>query len=346
MGICMSQWCGNCKSQVNVIAGKNELKICFECGCELSQRPEESLKTVALFKSLLDLDSGIAKYPGELSNLESNLELAPDVPLETSRYIPSELFDISARDVEFSELWQSEQLLERIIQLEQTFALAENLIGDAPIEAENKLTAIETPITEPTAPSSSLIRIDSGHIATPEQIRSYNDAKAKRFAADQAAEDSLELPIANSAAKLEPVGSQSKIRIDGGHQFELPIAKPIGSIDSSQNTILRSDNAHSENTFEPSSWDRDSKIFAAAALGTAWVVQLLIGLVVVSDAPLVVWSMWLVAETVATICLGRVGWQALRTRDVNNTNIRVAPRFAGQSGANRDKRTSQLSNTH
>ncbi|MBL8890618.1 MAG: hypothetical protein JNL67_11630 [Planctomycetaceae bacterium] len=344
MGFCMSQWCANCKSHVNVIAGKNELKICFECGCELSLRPEESLKTVALFKSLLDLDSGIARYPGELANLESNLELAPEVPLETSRYLPSDLFDISARDVEFSELWQSEQLLERIIQLEQTFALAENLIADAPVETENPMIGSNTRVTEPTPASAPLLRIDSGHIATPDQVRSYNEAKSRRAFQEQSSEQNSADGPSQAVSNVQLSSSTAKFRVDSGHQFELPIAKPIGSIESASNPILRKDIGHSEHLFESTSWDRDSKIFTAAALGTAWVVQLLIGLAVVSDAPLVVWSMWLVAETVGTICLGRVGWQMLRSRDAGNTSIRVAPRFAGQNAANREKRATQLSN--
>lgn len=376
----MFQWCSNCRSNVDVLQGKNDLTICHDCGCELSHRPIEPLKTVALFESLINFDSGLAKYPGELANAESTFGTLPDVELESQRYLPSGYFGVSASDIDLDERWHADQLLERISQLEQTFLIAESLIEPAVIEPamfepaiyepaaiepnridptlidEIALSALNEPIGElPTAKhkartdasnsksprvsgSQSLIRFDAGHVATPEQIRAYNEQKSRQsspFSVDSRSTRA----VSRDSSELGGAPNQSNnVRIDAGHQSELPMARPILNDEINAGLRNRMDAAPNENIGERSSWSNDARQFTCAAMGTVWIIQFLIGLVVVSNGPLAIWSLWLVAETIGTICLGRIGWQLLIQRD-GHRNLRSVPRPSTLAAAKRDKRT-------
>ncbi|MBL8855588.1 MAG: hypothetical protein JNK57_16590 [Planctomycetaceae bacterium] len=352
----MSQWCSNCRSNVDVLQGKNDLTICHDCGCELAYRPIEPLKTVALFESLINFDSGLAKYPGELANAESTYGPVPDVELETQRFLPSGYFDVSARDVELDERWHADQLLERIIQLEQTFQIAENLIESSEID-EIAINALNEPNANLPTPSDvttihpsnqkskrsfdemPLVRFDPGHVATPEQIRAYNEQRARRDGAGVSGGNSVNRRVRESAEPTDDRNQFPRVRIDAGHASEIPMARPILS-DDLQGTRHRIDTPVGDIETERSAWNTEARQFTCAAMGTAWIIQLLIGLAVVSNGPLAIWSLWLVAETIGTICLGRIGWQLLSRRDDIRT-ARSIPRPSTLGTANRDKQTAR-----
>ncbi|MDP1563986.1 MAG: hypothetical protein Q8M16_21605 [Pirellulaceae bacterium] len=360
-----------------MLQGKNDLTICHGCGCELSYRPIEALKTVALFESQINFDSGLAKYPGELANAESTFGTLPDVELESERYLPSGYFDVSARDIELDERWHADQLLERISQLEQTFLIAESLIepaviepnqiepnqiepnqiepiliddialsalnepiGGLPIPKNNSRTIASNPKSTRAPGSQPLIRFDAGHVATPEQIRAYNEQQSRQnssFARDSrfSGADSRESSESSNAPN-----HSTNVRIDVGHQSELPMAKPILNDEINAGLHHRMDTSPKEYIGERSSWTNEARQFTCAALGTVWIIQLLIGLAVVSNGPLAIWSLWLVAETIGTICLGRIGWQLLIQRD-GHRNVRNVPRPSNLGTTKRDKRTAR-----
>lgn len=356
--IVMNQWCSNCRSSVSVLQGKNEVSICYDCGCELSYRPIEPLKTVALFESLINFDSGLARYPGEFANAESNLEAAPEIELDTTRFLPSGIFDVSARDIELDERWHAEQLLERINQLEQTFQIAESLLEQVPID-EIAFNAVNGPIDAdgsdvnagnrdlveearsaidpksrsvvPVAGSKPLLRIDRGHVATPDQIRLYNEQKSHVNSSGGDRSPLVGTPSnsdrnGNTNDLNDDVKPTFKYRIDTSHQAEIPMARPISEplqMDGAQHRI---DATGLETTRDRANWTIEARQFTCAAMATAWIIQLVIGTVVVSNGPLAIWSFWLIAQTVGTICLGRIGWQLLGQRDSDARFTRNVPR--------------------
>ncbi len=364
----MVQWCNNCRSNVGVLPGKHDLTICRDCGCELSQHPIEPLKTVALFESLIDFDSGLAEYPGQLANAESTLAPLPEVELHTARYLPSGQFDVAARDIELDERWHAEQLLERIIQLEQTFQIAESLIEQVSIDdiafsALNEPMNIEpdfapqTNLTStdqksgPTAanpnPNRSpgsipLVRFDAGHVATPDQIRAYNEHKSRKENSTASGSDREFANLRNSVEFSDKRNESTRHRIDGGHQVEIPMARPIYEEEIHAGLSQRIDSSMVEPTADRSIGTTEARQFTLAAMSTAWIIQLMIGLVVVSNGPLAIWSFWLVAETVGTICLGRIGWQLLAHPVSSSRQVRMVPKPSGLA-SNRDKRVTRTS---
>lgn len=375
----MLQWCSNCQTDSLVLTDKYGLSICRECGCETeAQRPAADATATAALVQGIDLESGWARIPGELAQAQSIVGEVPEVPLTTARYLPASYFDEEARVAELAaqlnENWADDQLLERIVRLEQTFVIAEgvhqslqhrNPPADQPAAAQLKAEikpeikpasaaskpapAASKPATNPqtgTPPAvtpqaraserppvksetgrptdtdrkraTPLVRIDTGHVATPEQIRAHQE-KMNRGIAREPRE--VDFGFANDAGNGSAVATATREpdrpqwRVDSGHLSELPIARPISNpVPNSVNqrgdtSPLLRDGLPVSFAASMAGWSNEAKQITGLGLATAWIVQLIIGVMLLSSGPLTLWSIWLVAETVGTVCLAAFAWQ-------------------------------------
>jgi hypothetical protein len=104
-------------------------------------------------------------------------------------------------------------------------------------------------------------------------------------------------------------------RVDAGHLSELPIARPISNplpnaVNQRGDTSpLFRDGLPVSFAASMAGWSNEAKQITGLGLATAWLVQLIIGVVLLSSGPLTLWSIWLVAETVGTVCLAAFAWQ-------------------------------------
>lgn len=358
----MLQWCSNCQTDSLVLTDKYGLSICRECGCETeATRPADAPTTAALLRAV-DLESGLASMPGEFAEAKSISGEVPEVPLITARFLPTSYFEEEARVAELAaqlnESWADDQLLERIVRLEQTFVIAEsvhqslqhrNQPTDQPAPASSKPEVKPTPVvsTPKTGPqavtppvpatehtkvksetvrptdtdrkrATPLVRIDTGHVATPEQIRAHQEKMNRGIAREPRDVDFGSVGhtgngSAVATAMREP--DRPQWRVDAGHLSELPIARPISNPSPNSanqrgdtNPLFR-DGLPISFAASMAGWSNEAKQITGLGLATAWMVQLIIGVMLLSAGPLTLWSIWLVAETVGTVCLAAFAWQ-------------------------------------
>jgi len=340
----MLQWCSNCQTDSLVLTDKYGLSICRECGCETeAQRPatdSPSDSATAALAHGLDLESGWARIPGEWANAQSIVGEVPEVPLATARFLPASFFEEEARVAELAaqlnENWAEDQLLERIVRLEQTIVVAETIhqalnepqpTTETAKDAATAPPATPAPVRQNSAAahpvestrkrSTPLVRIDSGHVATPEQIRAHQE-KMNRSPAQEARDvdfgSSSDAPDGSAVATAMREPQRTQWRVDTGHLSDLPMARPIQNAPGLTNHRLDAPTAGRETTpvslvGNLATWNQEAKQITGLGLATAWVVQLIIGVALLSSGPLTLWSIWLVAETLGTICLAAFAWQ-------------------------------------
>ncbi len=349
----MLQWCSNCQTDSLVLTDKHDLSICRECGCETEATRPADLPITAALLAAIDLESGLARVPGEFAEAKSISGEVPEVPLTTARFLPASYFEEEARVAELAaqlnENWADDQLLERIVRLEQTLVIADNVhqalneatrVNQAKQSSEPAKQPNDTPNAQPLADDGSsvvkpkpatprpaaadrkratpLVRIDTGHVATPDQIRAHQEKMNRGIAREPRDVDfGSASHTANSSAVATAVREPDRPqwRVDAGHLSELPIARPISSPDpNSANqrgdaSPLFRDGLPVSFAASMAGWSNEAKQITGLGLATAWMVQLIIGVMLLSSGPLTLWSIWLVAETVGTVCLAAFAWQ-------------------------------------
>ncbi len=363
----MLQWCSNCQTDSLVLTDKYGLSICRECGCETEATRSADGPSTAALLATIDLDSGLAQVPGEFAHAESFSGEAPEVPLTTARFLPTSYFEEEARVAELAaqlnENWADDQLLERIVRLEQTYIIADSVhqaLNEAtqvnqaaqstePAKQPNNIAGQsselakqpnDTPKAQPRAHDGSsvvkqqpatprpaaadrkratpLVRIDTGHVATPEQIRAHQEKMNRGNAREPRDVDfgsASHTPNGSAVATAMREPDRPQWRVDAGHLSELPIARPISNPDlNSVNqrgdaSPLFRDGLPVSFAASMAGWSNEAKQITGLGLATAWMVQLIIGVMLLSAGPLTLWSIWLVAETVGTVCLAAFAWQ-------------------------------------
>lgn len=378
----MLQWCSNCQTDSLVLTDKYGLSICRECGCETEATRSADGPTTTALLATLDLESGLAQVPGELAHAESFYGEAPEVPLTTARFLPTSYFEEEARVAELAaqlnENWADDQLLERIVRLEQTFVIAESVhqalneatqVNQAKHSSELAKQPKNTPKDQPLAHDGSsvvkqqpatprpaaadrkratpLVRIDTGHVANPAQIRAHQEKMNRGSAREPRDVDfgsASHTPNGSAVATAMREPDRPQWRVDAGHLSELPIARPISNPDlNSANqrgdaSPLFRDGLPVSFAASMAGWSNEAKQITGLGLATAWVVQLVIGVVLLSSGPLALWSIWLVAETVGAVCLAAFAWHIFAPiRRSDRPTLELEPQFRSLGTNNRER---------
>jgi hypothetical protein len=358
----------------------------------------------ATMAPFLNLEAGLAEFPGQLAAAPSVAGPPPDVPLVTARFLPAEFFAeealVAEQAAQLDEGWDSDQLLERICNLEQTLLWAENSMGPAtsagPLDPAQP-GRWEAPAVAAHAPNPAG---SVPHLSNPPNPAQANPAQATSRAGNSDATNSRATnsratnaaqPISNAgtsnagnsgagnsgagnsgagnaggedgptAQRSRSTGprkpSQSSlplVRIDRGHviaspqreprtedprthRIDLPIAVPLGSLELRPDAPTEAASA-ARSTEGPATWGAESQWITCLGLGTAWLVQMMIGWAGLVAGPLSTWSLWLIAQTLGTICLGRLFWQVLAPdpADADRREARGVPIPTRHAGGGRD----------
>lgn len=201
---------------------------------------------------------------------------------------------------------------------------------------ENPKAGSDRERSNPIPKSIPLVRIDPGHVATPEQIRGRSETTGRAAEIGGGTSAGNRHPAHNT-----PNPSQTQperlpnLRVDSSHGSAIPIARPIPpKADWSTNLDATDENTNPVSFF-------DSKEMTALGMGTAWTIQMLIGLGLLSSGPLSLWSLWLVAETVGTICLARMVLSLLNPKNdgLNNQPNSTVRGPSSQSLPQRESRS-------
>ena len=180
---------------------------------------------------------------------------------------------------------------------------------------ENPKAGSDRDRSNPIPKSIPLVRIDPGHVATPDQIRARSETTGRAAELGGGASAGNRHPAHNTPSPSQTQPERvPNLRVDSSHGSAIPVARPIPSkADWSTNLDAADENTNPVSFF-------DSKEMTALGMGTAWTIQMLIGLGLLSSGPLSLWSLWLVAETVGTICLARMVLSLLNPKNDGPNN--------------------------
>jgi hypothetical protein len=343
----------------------------------------------ATMAPFLNLEAGLAEFPGQLAAAPSVAGPQPDVPLVTARFLPAEFFADEARVAEqaaqLDEGWDSDQLLERICNLEQTLLWAENSMG--PAASAGQLDPAQPGRWEAPAVAAHAPNLAGSvpHLSNPPNPAQAKPAQATSAAGNSDAANSRATNAAqptsnagtsnagnsgagNAGGEEGPTAQRSRsmgprkpsqssmplVRIDRGHviaspqreprtgdsrthRIDLPIAVPLGSLEIRPDAPTGAAST-ARSTEGPATWGAESQWITCLGLGTAWLVQMMIGWAGLVSGPLSTWSLWLIAQTLGTICLGRLFWQvlALDPADAESREAHGVPIPTRHAGGGRD----------
>lgn len=275
----MHLWCENCREKTQALAGKYDINICNQCGCEVRGTHDQliAMQTQGLMASLNLDDAMVDKldllFDGQSHDVSQNTEAPANEATETlttakflSESFYDEEIDLADSVAMLDEAWPEDELIAKIQRLEDSLRPSGKT---NPASAGPDFAGADSvgPDAE-NAGSKKVLRVDLGHVTAQRDRQIEANHPVAQPAGEQ---ESKPLPMARK------LGDVKSVRID---PVEIPVAQPTEEGNS-----------------------RVTSQATSLGLVATWTVQLLVGIAFAPTLPAAVWGLWLFAQVAGSLCL-------------------------------------------